>query len=93
MSTRRDRAATYLNQILDMPPDTSGQMPRLIITGNRELFLENHRGILTYEPTLVRVAYRGGNLEICGQNLTLPILNPDELEVAGEIHSLTFVTL
>lgn len=93
MSTKRDRAAAYINQVLDMPAESSGQLPRIIITGTRELLLENHRGILTYEPSLVRVAYRGGNLEVRGKQLTLPTINPDELEIAGEIVSISFQSL
>ena len=91
--SKRESVSGYVNQILDIPADISLQLPRIVLTGDRSLFLENHRGVLHFSQTQVRVAYRGGQLTVAGEELCLPLLKPDELEVAGLIRSLHFEPL
>ncbi len=91
--SKKDRWNEVMTDVLSVPGEIVYHMPRIVLTGDRSLFLENHNGILHYQEDLIKIAYRGGNLEICGEGLTLPVLKPDELVVEGKIKSIAFVNL
>ena len=63
-------------------------LPRVEITGSRELRMENHKGILAYGPEEIHVS--GGKLiiKIRGSNLELRAMNAGELLITGEIAGL-----
>ncbi len=90
---KKEKLSDYMTDVLSVPGEIVYHMPRIVLTGDRSLFLENHNGIIHYQEDLIKIAYRGGNLEIVGENLTLPILKPDELAIEGKIKRLTFVNL
>lgn len=90
---KKEKLNDYMADVLSVPGEIVYHMPRIVLTGDRSLFLENHSGIIHYQDDLIKVAYRGGNLEISGEDLTIPVLKPDEMAVEGKIKSLTFVNL
>ena len=75
-------------QVLDLPGDVVAGLPRVEITGSRELRMENHKGILAYGPEEIHVS--GGKLiiKIRGSNLELRAMNAGELLITGEIAGL-----
>lgn len=75
----------------DFSTDLTCHLPRIVLSGDSELLLENHSGIPRYDDTMICAACRGGILGICGDRLTLPILEPNMLAVEGEITTLHFV--
>ncbi|MEG0765831.1 MAG: YabP/YqfC family sporulation protein [Pseudoflavonifractor sp.] len=76
---------------LSLPGDVVAGLPRVEITGSRELRMENHRGILAYGSSEIHVS--GGKLILCvrGENLQLKAMNPYELLITGEIAGVDFV--
>ncbi len=88
---KKEKVRRCVSDALDLPTDLTCHLPRIVLSGDSELLLENHRGILQYNDTMIRAAYRGGILEISGENLSLPILKPDMLAVEGTIITLRFV--
>lgn len=72
-------------EIFDLPGDVVAGLPRIEITGNRELRMENHKGILAYGTDEIHVS--GGKLvlKVRGINLELKSMNASELLIAGTI--------
>jgi len=66
-------------------------LPRIVLVGNLQVFVENHRGILEYTPQVVRINTPGGELQITGNDLMLRNILPDEICVEGEVAGITFV--
>ncbi len=79
-----------LAEALDLPGEVVAGVPRLEITGSRELRMENHRGILDYSSEEIRIS--GGRSEICvrGMELTLRAMNSRELLITGTILQVSF---
>ena len=75
-------------QVLDLPGDVVAGLPRVEITGSRELRMENHKGILAYGTEEIRVS--GGRLilKIRGRELELKAMNASELLITGEIEGV-----
>ncbi|MEG0874759.1 MAG: YabP/YqfC family sporulation protein [Clostridiales bacterium] len=91
--SKKEMFRAAVSQTLDIPSELTCDLPRLVISGNKNVFMENHRGIIHYDPNRLEIAFRGGKLEIQGDNLILPILKPDALEISGEIFSLNFIVI
>lgn len=78
------------SEAMELPGDVVLDLPKIIMVGNIQLFIENHRGIIEYTPEGVRVSVGEGEVMISGENLMLRNILPDELCVEGNIRSLNF---
>lgn len=91
----KERKKQFQQQVanfLDIPRDLLMDLPKLVLTGDVQLTIENHRGILAYTAEVVRVSTTIGDLEVTGLDLTLKNILPDEIMVEGRIKSISFRT-
>jgi len=91
----KERKRQFQQQVagfLDIPRDLMMDSPKLVLTGDVQLSIENHRGILAYTAEVVRVSTTIGELEVTGLDLTLKNILPDEIMVEGKIKSIAFRT-
>ena len=72
----------------DLPTETLAQVPRVTLSGNRRVVVENHRGLLAYSNEMIDVA--GGRLRvrIVGDGLCLRAMDAATPLVTGKIQSL-----
>ena len=77
-------------QLLGSPlaEDLVGGLPRLELTGGSHLLIEDHRGILEYTDSVLRVALKHGELRVSGEELQLTALTLHELAVSGRIRAI-----
>ena len=59
--------------------------PRVDLQGDRRVVIENHRGMVEYSDTCMRVSVRGGLVRVTGLDLELLVMNHDELVIGGRI--------
>lgn len=78
-------------QASGLPEDVVLGAPRLLLRGDRMLFIENHHGVVEYSPDKMRVKTMLGVLEINGAMLTLSALGEEDLMVSGQIRSIAFL--
>jgi len=53
------------------------------LIGNREIFIENYKGIIEYTDTLIRVNTNPGPLKIEGKMLEIKNVSQEMLHIAG----------
>jgi sporulation protein YqfC len=80
-----------LAHFLDIPLDTIIDWPHMTLSGNKNLTISNHRGVIEYDQTLVRVNTRFGELRISGSGLTLVSALKDEVIIEGKINQLEMI--
>ena len=82
---KRESLLEKTAEIFDLPVELVAGLPRVELTGSRELRMENHKGILAYGTDEIHVS--GGKLiiKIRGSNLELRAMNASELLITGEI--------
>ena len=78
------------SETLDLPKSLTMQLPRLLLTGHRELFIENYRGILEYGTDALRIATSGKTVRVCGSALTIKSIASEEITLEGNIDSVSF---
>ncbi|MFX4263394.1 sporulation protein YqfC [Pelotomaculum propionicicum] len=79
------------SDFLEMPGDVMMDMPKITMVGDIKLYIENHRGIIEYSSTGVRVSVMEGEVAVAGEGLMLRNVLPDEICVEGKIKSLSFL--
>ena len=85
---RRAKKESFLErtaEVFDLPGDVVAGLPRVELTGSRELRMENHKGILAYGSQEIHIS--GGKLviKVRGSNLELKSMNASQLLITGEI--------
>ena len=88
---RKQRREGFLErtaEVFDLPGDVVAGLPRVELTGSRELRMENHRGILAYGSEEIHIS--GGKLivKVRGTGLKLKAMNARELLITGTIFSV-----
>ena len=86
----KNRFKRQFSDYLELPEDIMLDLPKIVLVGNLQVFIENHRGIQEYNPQLVRVVVNDKIVEVTGESLTLRNILPDEICVEGQINSLSF---
>lgn len=63
---------------------------RIELTGNREILVEGHSGIIEYNENVLRLSCRDKILNIIGTSLRISMFSSEYILAAGEIESVTF---
>lgn len=85
------RLRGWTNGVLDLPQDLLQDMPRITLIGNKELYIENHRGVLHFSSEQLKLALAKGSLEITGQELIIRNILGQELAVEGVIGEIRYI--
>ena len=80
-----------LAEALDIPAEVALSSARIVISGDSELRVENHKGIVEYQPGKIVLKTSTGQAEILGERLTLAELKPETLAITGLILSLNLL--
>ncbi len=86
----RKKMRRTMADLLEIPGEIALDLPKIVLVGNVQVIIENHRGIVEYTTESVRVIVPVGEVRLRGRNLVLRNILPDELCVEGEIQSLNF---
>ncbi|MCD8335444.1 MAG: YabP/YqfC family sporulation protein [Clostridiales bacterium] len=75
-------------EALELPADVVAGAPLIELVGKRELRMENHRGILSYDPEEISIS--GGRLlvRVRGEGLALGAMSGESLLITGTIRSV-----
>ncbi|HIT68370.1 MAG TPA: sporulation protein YqfC [Candidatus Aphodomonas merdavium] len=84
----RERLARRAVKAAGLPQDVMLGMPRIVLCGDSQMLLENHRGIVEYAQDRLRVRTALGVLTVEGENLTLCAMGQEDLQVTGTIRSV-----
>lgn len=75
---------------LKLPRDMVLGEFKLSMTGNRELFIENYRGIAEYGENAILLQTRGDILKITGKHLTIEYYTNEDMKIIGFIANIQF---
>lgn len=76
---------------LRLPKDTMLGAAIVTITGNREAFIENYKGILEY--TTESIVLQGKNSKICfeGRQLSIDYYTNEDMKISGMIDAVRYL--
>lgn len=80
-----------ISKALDIPRDILLSIPKILLTGNEEIYIENYRGIINYSDEEIKINTTKMPIKISGSKMSITEIAPDEITVTGKIKSVEFV--
>ncbi len=76
---------------LKLPKDTMLGAAIVTLTGNKEAFIQNYKGILEY--TAESIVLQGKNCRICfeGRRLSIDYYTNEDMKISGSIDAVRYV--
>jgi sporulation protein YqfC len=76
---------------LDLPVDLAPGLPKVEVAGDREFYMERHRGILSYSTEAVDINGGAVTVRVTGKNLQVVAMSDNELRLRGTIERVEWV--
>ncbi len=78
-------------ELFDLPADLVAGLPHVELMGNRQFYMENHRGILSYSGEEIDINGDGLILRVYGRDLELVSMTGEALRIRGIITRVEWV--
>ena len=75
---------------LDFPHDISLDLPKIIVIGNREIIIENHKGIIFFETNMVKINSRIGPIVIEGEGFEILFIAETSITISGNFKGISY---
>lgn len=92
MKKNIENIKTNITEALEMPLDISLDLPKLVLIGNREAIISNHKGIIEYSDVLIRINSRVGIIKISGEYLEIKNILAEEIMIVGNIEKAEIIS-
>lgn len=90
MKKRMDEIKESVSDLLELPKDITLDLPKILLIGNIQVQIENHKGIIEYSKGRIRINTSIGVLRITGKNMYIKTIVTEELFIVGEIEIVEF---
>ncbi|MDQ0161298.1 sporulation protein YqfC [Bacillus alveayuensis] len=85
------RMKNWMTKTLEVPPDVTMDLPRITMIGQLHIYIENHKGLLTFTDQEIRLLLKQGQLLIKGHHFVIKTILPEEIMLEGHIESVIFI--
>ena len=84
------RFSEFVADTMRVPKDAVMDLPRLSICGDREIYIENHKGLAGYTDTEIRVKMRDGMMRVSGEGLRIIVMKYGSIVINGRFNSVVY---
>ena len=91
MSEHSKQTTNKIITTLDLPKDIFMGYSNICLSGNREIYISNHRGILSYGQEEITLLMKEYQMQIRGKSMCIVSYSKEELTIQGYIRSLEFI--
>lgn len=85
-----NKVKEYLADKLDLSRDVILDIPRIVVTGDSEIIIENHKGIILFEENEVRINSQLGQISILGKEFEILFMGGSTLTMSGKFKSIVY---
>lgn len=75
---------------LNIPEDISEGLPIVTITGKREIYVENYKGIIEYGKNCIKIQTKSGRITFVGKCLEIVYYTNVDMKITGELESVCY---
>lgn len=90
MEKKIDKGREVLVEKFDLPAEIVMDVPKITVTGKKEITIENHKGILTFEKELVKINSKIGNILVTGSNFEILYIGGSTIVISGIFKSIIY---
>lgn len=80
-----------LSKLFEVPPEVMSDFPKIALTGNKEISIENFNNLIEYTTQKIRMSTKCGILIIDGIELEVNKMTADYIIIKGTIIQVGFV--
>ncbi len=92
MTQRKSDLGSRFASFFELPGDVVLNIPRLTLIGNTQMSVENHRGIIKYDPCSIVLGAGGYQVLVEGDDLVIGAVSMEQVTIRGNITRITFET-
>ncbi|MCS0542535.1 sporulation protein YqfC, partial [Aeromonas veronii] len=85
------RMRSWITNKMELPADVMMDLPRITMIGQLHIYIENHRGLLTFSDKEVRLLLKQGQLLIKGNAFVIKTILPEEIMLEGKIEHVQYI--
>ena len=89
---KKSQLLTEAAEMFDLPADVVAGLPHVELMGNRQFYMERHRGILSYSGEEIDINGEGMIVRVYGKGLELVSMTGDALRIQGTIARVEWVS-
>jgi sporulation protein YqfC len=90
MENKINNAKEVLAKTLNFPKEIMLDLPRITITGDNEIDIENHKGIMLFEEDEVKINSKVGFIVIKGSGFEILFIGGTTVTISGNFKSITY---
>jgi sporulation protein YqfC len=90
MEDRIIKTKETIAEKLDLPRDVVLNMPKITITGENEIVIENHKGVILFEEKEVKINSNVGLITIGGSGFEILFMGGSTLTISGKFKSVVY---
>lgn len=90
MESKLIRTKEVIAEKLDLPRDVVLNIPKITITGNNEITIENHKGVVLFEERKMQINSNIGLITIYGQGFEILFMGGSTLTLSGSFKSMVY---
>ncbi|WP_027407845.1 sporulation protein YqfC [Anoxybacteroides tepidamans] len=87
----RQQVRNWLTNQLELPADLVMDLPRITMIGHIHIYIENHRGLLTFSDKELRLLLKQGQLLVRGEQFVIKTILPEEILLEGKINHVIYL--
>lgn len=91
MKNKMDNFKYNISEALELPKDIVMDLPKVVLIGNIQLNISNHKGIIEYTQNIIRINSSIGIFKIEGENLELKTILLEEIIIIGNIEKIEII--
>ena len=92
MKNKMDSFKYNISDALELPKDVVLDLPKIIIIGNIQMSISNHKGIIEYTQETLRINSGIGVVKISGNDMELKTILSEEIIVIGHIEKVEIIS-
>ncbi len=81
----------WITKKMDLPSDVMMDLPRITMVGQIHIYVENHRGLLTFSDKELRLLLKQGQLLVKGKAFVIKMIMPEEILLEGKIDQVIYI--
>lgn len=90
MDSRVNKVKENISEKLELPRDIVLDLPKITITGDNEIIIENHKGVILFEEKQVKVNSGVGLISISGSNFEILFMGGSTITLSGKFKSMIY---
>ena len=81
----------WITNKMDLPADVMMDLPRVTMIGQLHIYIENHKGLLLFTDSELRLLLKQGQLLIIGNSFVIKTILPEEILLEGKIEEVHYL--